>query len=68
MPGKRKRKGLIPLRTNEDFFDIFGYIDQQALDYAENSPTWQDLFGDDFVDALLDEDGADSTRSGEQTQ
>ena len=47
---------------DENSFDTFGY-----------SPTWEDLFGDDFTDDLLDEDEldeaeADTDHSGEQAQ
>lgn len=63
------------MRPNEDTFDCFGYGDTHMLDYIEHSPTWQDLFGDDFDDDLdddlfdeddLDEDDADI--AGEQSQ
>lgn len=59
------------MRTNEDTFDFLGHGDPHLLDYIEHSPTWQDLFGDDFDDELdeedeLDEDDADT--AGEQPQ
>ena len=52
---------------------VFGYSDYQTLNYWEHSPTWEDLFGDDFTDDLLDEDEldeaeADSDHSREQAQ
>lgn len=58
------------MRPNNDTFDYGWFFEG---DYVENSPTWQDLFGDDFNDDLLDEDEldeavADTDHSGEQAQ
>ena len=64
---------MIPLMPDENSFDTFGYSDYQTFNYWEHSPTWEDLFGDDFTDDLLDEDEldeaeADTDHSGEQAQ